>query len=118
MVDQNKFVGRQVLQQMLAEEVTSIVGVKGKHDPDRQASRHGVEQGSVVLGGRKLGLPRPRVRTTDGREVRLETYETFQDEDLLSVMALERMLHGLSVVTKRAWSRWEQTCRPGASARA
>lgn len=89
-------VGLQVMQQMLAEEVAAIVGPRGKHNPSRRASRHGTEDGSVVLGGRRVAIKRPRARTTDGKEVQLETYEAFQDENLLTTLALERMIHGLS----------------------
>lgn len=89
-------VGLQVMQQLLAEEVTASVGPRGKHDPMRQASRHGTEDGQVVLGGRKVAIKRPRARTTNGEEVRLETYAAFQDENLLPALALERMIHGLS----------------------
>lgn len=39
--------GMQVLQAMLQEEVKHLVGEKGKHNPDRQAVRHGTEKGSV-----------------------------------------------------------------------
>jgi transposase-like protein len=84
------------MQQMLAEEVAAIVGPRGKHNPSRRASRHGTEDGSVVLGGRRVAIKRPRARTTDGKEVQLETYEAFQDENLLTTLALERMIHGLS----------------------
>lgn len=41
-------------------------------------------------------MDRPRVRRTDGQEVRLETYETFRDPRLLTQAALEGMLYGLS----------------------
>ncbi len=89
-------VGLDVLRSMMEAEVTAIVGPKGKHNPNRQAMRYGTEQGSVVLGGRKVTIQRPRARTKDGQEINLETYEAFQDERLLTAAALERMLHGLS----------------------
>ena len=89
-------VGLDVLRSMMEAEVTAIVGPKGKHNPNRKAFRHGTEEGRVVLGGRKVPIQRPRVRTKDGQEVRLESYEAFQDEQLLTQAALERMLHGLS----------------------
>jgi putative transposase len=59
------------------------------------ASRWGVRRGEVVVGGRKVKLPRPRVRR-DGREVELETYRRLQAEDPLSERALEQMLVGVS----------------------
>src|SRR5206468_5817141 len=81
----------------LEEEVVEVVGAKGKHIVDRVAVRHGHESGEVTLGGRRVGVERPRVRTTDGREeVRLRTYEHFADRDPLSRSVLERMLAGVS----------------------
>ncbi|MGB9879952.1 MAG: IS256 family transposase [Anaerolineae bacterium] len=89
-------VGLQVMQRMMEEEVDQIVGTKGKHNSARKTVRHGSEKRSVVLGGRKVVVDRPRVRTIDGREMRLETYEAFRDTKLLTQVAIERMLHGLS----------------------
>ncbi|MEW6049115.1 MAG: IS256 family transposase, partial [Bacillota bacterium] len=89
-------VGLQFMHQMMEEEVNEVVGAKGKHNAGRQAVRHGFEKRSVVLGGRKASIDRPRVRTRNGQEVRLETYEAFRDPKLLTQAALERILHGLS----------------------
>ena len=81
----------------MEEEVVEVVGAKGKHDPARVAVRHGHEPGTVTLGGRRVPVERPRVRSADDRgEVRLATYEHFADRDLLSRVVLERMLAGVS----------------------
>jgi len=66
-------IGFEVLRAMMEAEVTELVGPRGKHLSERWAWRHGTERGSVVLGGRKTAIRRPRVRTKDGREVRLKT---------------------------------------------
>jgi hypothetical protein len=66
-------VGLDVLRGMMEAKVAEIAGPKGKHNPNRQAVRHGSEKGSVVLGGRKAAIRRPRVRTMEGREVRLSS---------------------------------------------
>ncbi|MCC6177294.1 MAG: hypothetical protein IT305_18500 [Chloroflexi bacterium] len=67
-------VGLGVLAELLEEEVVEIVGPKGKHDSGRVAVRHGRESGEVTLGGRRVAVERPRVRSADGRsEVRLAT---------------------------------------------
>jgi putative transposase len=90
-------VGLGVLAELLEEEVVEVVGVKGKHDPGRMAVRHGHEAGEVTLGGRRVTVERPRVRSADGREeVTLRTYEHFADRDQLSRVVLERMLAGVS----------------------
>jgi putative transposase len=90
-------VGLGVLAELLEEEVVEVVGPKGQHEPARTAVRHGHESGEVTLGGRRVGIERPRVRSVDGRsEVRLRTYEYFADRDRLSRAVLERMLAGVS----------------------
>ena len=89
--------GLQVLQAMLDQDVARLVGPKGRHNPDRTAVRHGTQPGQVTLGGRRVRVRRPRVRSADGtRELPVPTYETFAATDLLGQLALERMLAKLS----------------------
>ena len=89
--------GMQVMYAMMDADVAALVGPKGRHVPDRAAVRHGHEDGSVTLGGRRVPVRRPRVRAADGGgEVRLPCYELFSSTEVLGRMALERMLAGLS----------------------
>jgi putative transposase len=90
-------VGLGVLTELMEEEVDDVVGPKGKHNAERTAVRHGHEDGEVTLGGRRVEVKRPRVRTVDGEaEVPLSTYEHFADRDPLRRVVLERMLAGVS----------------------
>jgi transposase-like protein len=90
-------VGLGVLAELMEEEVIEVVGTKGRHDPERRAVRHGHEAGEVTLGGRRVQVARPRVRSADGRsELPLETYVQFADRDPLTQVVLERMLAGVS----------------------
>jgi hypothetical protein len=53
--------------------------------------------GSVTLGGRRVPVTRPRVRSTDGSgEVAVPAYELFTGTELLGRLALEKMLAGVS----------------------
>ena len=89
--------GLQVLQTMLAEDVARLVGPKGRHNPARAAVRHGSEPGQVTLGGRRVRIRRPRVRSADGtRELPVPTYQAFAPTELLDQLVLERMLAKLS----------------------
>jgi putative transposase len=89
--------GLQVLQAMLAEDVERLVGPKGRHNPERAAVRHGSEPGQVTLGGRRVRVRRPRVRTADSAaEVAVPIYQAFTATDLLDQLAAERMLAKLS----------------------
>src|SRR2546422_557352 len=90
-------VGLGVLAELMEEEVDEVVGPKGRHNPERTAVRHGHEGGEVTLGGRRVQVERPRVRSADcGREVALRTYQHFTDRDPLSRLVLEQMLAGVS----------------------
>jgi putative transposase len=89
--------GFQVMHAVLDESVLSLCGPKGKHDPDRLAVRHGTENGSVVLGGRKVPIRHPRVRSADDeREIAVPAYESFTNSDLLDELTLGRMMAKLS----------------------
>ncbi len=89
--------GLQVMQVMMADSVTALCGPKGRHDADRCAVRHGSENGSVTLGGRRVPVRRPRARSADGTtEVAIPAYELFSSTELLGEMALQRMMAKLS----------------------
>ncbi len=89
--------GLQVMTAMFAEDATRLCGPGGKHNPDRAGYRHGSEDGSVTLGGRRLPVTRPRVRAADGSgELHLASYDLFSSTEILGRLALEKMLAGLS----------------------
>ena len=52
--------GLGVMTALVEESVSTVSGPKGKHLPDRAAVRHGSEDGSVALGGRRAPVRRPR----------------------------------------------------------
>ena len=90
-------VGLSVVHELMELEVDEVVGAKGKHNRDRSAKRHGHEHGSMTLGGRRVPVRRPRVRSADDRrELPVETYEYFADRDPLTRAVLDRMLAGVS----------------------
>ncbi|MGV8967861.1 MAG: IS256 family transposase [Cellulomonas sp.] len=89
--------GLQVMGALMDADVAALAGPRGRHDPGRVAVRHGTEAGSVTLGGRRVGVQRPRVRAVDGSgELAVPAYELFSSTEVLGRMALERMLAGLS----------------------
>ncbi len=89
--------GLQVMHAVMEESVTELAGPKGRHDPNRVAGRHGHENGSVTLGGRRVPVRRPRVRAADGQgELPVPAYQLFTSTELLGELALERMMAKLS----------------------
>jgi transposase-like protein len=104
-------IGLEVMGELVDAEVTEVAGPKGRHDADRSAYRHGTEAGKVTLGGRRIPVRRPRVRTVadaDGveHEMHLESYDTFASVDLLADHMVASMLAGLS------GRRYEQALEP------
>src|SRR5919106_6437150 len=90
-------VGRGVVHELMELEVDEVVGPKGEHNPDRTAKRHGREDGSMTLGGRRVAVRRPRMRTADdARELPVGSYEYFADRDPLTRAVMDRMLAGVS----------------------
>jgi putative transposase len=89
-------IGLEVMSELQEAEVAELAGPKGKHDPDRSAYRHGSEAGRVTLGGRRVPVSRPRVRSLEGVEVRLESYDAFASVDLLADRMVASVLAGLS----------------------
>jgi putative transposase len=105
-------IGLEVTGELLEAEVTDVAGPKGRHDPNRSAYRHGRQDGKVTLGGRRVPISRPRVRSVAGEdvnesEVHSESYDTFAQVDLLADHMVASMLAGLSTrATAPAWNRW------------
>lgn len=89
-------IGLAVLAELFEADVVRLAGAKGKHDAERRAYRHGHEPRQVTLGGRRVQVNKPRVRSVDDEEIELRTFRTFATRDLLNEAALGRMLAGLS----------------------
>ena len=87
--------GLKVFTAMLEEDRTVICGPRYAHEPDRSASRAGTTRSEVVLGGRKVSIQRPRVRTAVG-EVPLPTFQTMAAIDPLDRRVVEQMLIGVA----------------------
>ena len=89
--------GLGVLGSLLDADVERLAGPKGRHNPARAAVRHGTQPGKVTLGGRRVRVDRPRVRSADGtQELALPTWQAFAATEPLDQLALERMLAKLS----------------------
>jgi putative transposase len=90
--------GIEVMRMMLEEDVVQYAGPKGKHNTaGRTGYRHGHEQTTVVMGGKKIHTKRPRVRDANGEgELGLPTLIKFQSEDPLNDAIMARLLAGVS----------------------
>jgi putative transposase len=88
--------GVQLIGLLMDEEVGQLVGERGRHSQERQANRWGTERGYCVVMGQKVPVERPRVRSTDDREIRLGSYELFHRGEPLTETVWEKLMLGLS----------------------
>ncbi len=89
--------GLRVVHDLMEREVDEVVGPKHKQNPQRTAKRHGHEDGSMTLGGRRVPVSRPRMRTADDEhELPVQSYEYFADRDPLTRAVMDRVLAGVS----------------------
>jgi transposase-like protein len=90
--------GLDVMRMMLEEDVEQYAGPKGKHHTEKRTGyRHGSEKTTVVMGGTKIRVDRPRVRASNrSGELPLETLTLFQNEDPLNKAVMARLLSGVS----------------------
>src|SRR5438094_6962622 len=80
----------------MQEEGREGVGERSQRHAERRANRWGVEHGYCVVMGQKVPIERPRVRTTDDKEVRLGSYELFHRGEPLTETVWEKLMLGLS----------------------
>ena len=88
--------GLQLMDLLMQEEVRELVGERSQRQPERTANRWGSERGYCVVMGQKVPVDRPRVRTTDDKEVRLGSYEMFHRGEPLTETVWEKLMLGLS----------------------
>jgi putative transposase len=84
------------VQEELEAERTALCGERYAHQEHRQAVRAGHVPSSLVLGGRRVEIPRPRARSTDGRELSLPSWQAWSSRDPLDERAFEQMVLGVS----------------------
>ena len=88
--------GLQLMQLVMEEEVTQLVGDRSKSNQDRTANRWGRERGYCVVMGQKVPVERPRVRSTEDREIRLGSYEMFHRGEPLTETVWDKLILGLT----------------------
>ena len=98
--------GMAALGEVLERERTEACGPRYAHLPGREARRFGSAPGELVMGGRRVGVSRPRARTLAGAEVVLPSWVAFGVEDPLDTRAVEQMLVGVST------RRYERSLEP------
>jgi transposase-like protein len=88
--------GRRVLGEMMELDRTALCGPKWTPNPEREAHRAGSAPSEVTLGGRRVALRRPRVRSLVGHELELPSFAFASQRDPLDRRTLEAIAVGVS----------------------
>ncbi|MFH0980847.1 MAG: IS256 family transposase, partial [Planctomycetota bacterium] len=88
--------GLLIMKAVMDAEVESLAGPRGRHDPQRRATRWTHQPGYVVLAGKKVNLIKPRVRDLEGHEVDLKSYRRFQSAPRRQRSIYRKLIHGIS----------------------
>ena len=116
---------REGLHELVVRSGLGVVAAMFEADRDRlcgpryEHSEHGAHRtghvpGELAMGGRRVEVKRPRVRSGGGRELKLPTWERFAAMDPLSERAYEQMLVG---VATRQYARSLEPLGTGVEAR-
>jgi transposase-like protein len=90
-------IGLEVMRAVMECEREEIVGIKGRHNPDRRYVRGGSNPGSVVIGGAKVACRIPRARDVEaGVEYDLQSRSLFQQAGEVCRRAYRDLIRGIS----------------------
>ena len=81
---------------MMEQDREDLCGPRWKQDPDRSAGRGGTTQSEITLGGRRIAIKRPRVRSKEGEEVELPSFAFAAARDPLDRHTLNAVACGIS----------------------
>ncbi len=88
-------IGLMKVEEELQAEVKRLCGAR--YERGSSYDRYGYNPGSVVLGGQRVGIRRPRVRDHEnGKEVELNTYSRLQTSHEADDLMMRRLLAGIS----------------------
>ena len=88
--------GRQVLGAMMEQDREDLCGPRWKRDTERRAGRSGSTGSEITLGGRRIPIHRPRVRSREGQEMELPSFAFAASRDPLDRHAMNAVACGIS----------------------
>jgi len=80
---------------LFTEEVEELCGPRHSRKSGNKKHRGGSDPGSVLLGGQRMSVRKPRVKC-DGQEVELVSHTALQDYDMLCDRVMKHMIAGVS----------------------
>ncbi len=93
------YLGRMTLETVLLISASNVAGEPHQGRKGGNIIRHGVQEGVVSLGDRKIRVQKPRLRERvedGGREVAIPAYEAMQSDESLGSHILSTMMKGVS----------------------
>ena len=88
--------GLAALDELFREEAVAVAGPKGRQQAQRTHYHWGTTATELTLGGRRVQVPRPRVRGTSGGEATLPSVARFRARDPLTARMMQQLLAGVS----------------------
>jgi transposase-like protein len=88
---------RQGLMEAMAAEVELLCGPKYSPQAGAECRRAGSERGQAFVNGARERIIRPRVRSEQGKEVPLQTYQIARDRNLIFDQVVEAIAAGMPV---------------------
>src|SRR5438876_7520372 len=86
--------GLAALDELFREE--AVAGPKGRQQAQRTHYHWGTTATELTFGGRRVQVPRPRVRRTSGGEATLPSVARFRERDPLTARMMQQLLAGVS----------------------
>ncbi len=87
---------RKVLEELFEADVVALCGERWKPAPRAKVARAGWCNSEIVLGGKRIKVRRPRVRSRRGREIELPSFQFAADRDPLDRLTVEEIAVGVS----------------------
>ena len=85
------------VEELLDEEVEALAGERyARKEATLRGRRHGSNPGTVGLGGQRVPVRVPRVRSVAGGEIPLRSYEELSPDGAVNELLLRRVLYGIS----------------------
>src|SRR3989442_1775889 len=88
--------GLAALDELFREEAVALAGPKGRQQAQRTHHHWGTTATELTFGGRRVQMPRPRVRRTSGGEATLPSVARFRERDPLTARMMQQLLAGVS----------------------
>jgi putative transposase len=102
--------GKQVLAAMMEADRVALCGARNVPDAGRKAVRGGTTRSSVVLGGQRIAVTKPRARSLEHGELELPTFAWAANSDPLDMATVASLAAGVS--TRRYASTLDKLPEP------